>query len=137
LLNEFGRERLKKQAVPVVPHLACHPHQSYVKAVALPKVAKVRSKFKDLVKQPPTTAAHAAARERSFPATVCQRLAQTQLEAMKSRKTIGGFDLLPFVSDFVVSVFLAPPQLGDPEIGKKRSERCSFVWLAYRPRKQF
>ncbi len=30
--------------------VACHPHQPYVRAVALPKVAKVRAKFKDLVR---------------------------------------------------------------------------------------
>jgi peptide-methionine (S)-S-oxide reductase len=32
--------------------VACHPYQPYVRAVALPKVAKVRAKFKDLVKPP-------------------------------------------------------------------------------------
>jgi peptide methionine sulfoxide reductase msrA/msrB len=32
--------------------VACHRYQSYVRAVALPKVAKVRAKFKDLVKPP-------------------------------------------------------------------------------------
>lgn len=31
-------------------YVACYPHQSYVKAVALPKVDKVRAKFKDLLK---------------------------------------------------------------------------------------
>ena len=32
--------------------VACNPHQPYVRSVALPKVAKVRAKFKDLVKSP-------------------------------------------------------------------------------------
>jgi peptide methionine sulfoxide reductase msrA/msrB len=31
-------------------YVACYPHQPYVKSVALPKVAKVRAKFKDLLK---------------------------------------------------------------------------------------
>ena len=33
-------------------YVACHPQQPYVRAVALPKVAKVRAKFKDLIKPP-------------------------------------------------------------------------------------
>ena len=33
-------------------YVACHQNQPYVRAVALPKVAKVRAKFKDLVKPP-------------------------------------------------------------------------------------
>jgi peptide methionine sulfoxide reductase msrA/msrB len=33
-------------------YVACYPHQAYVKSVALPKVAKVRAKFKDLLKTP-------------------------------------------------------------------------------------
>ena len=33
-------------------YVACHLQQPYVKSVALPKVAKVRAKFKDLVKSP-------------------------------------------------------------------------------------
>jgi peptide methionine sulfoxide reductase msrA/msrB len=31
-------------------YVACYPHQPYIKSVALPKVAKVRAKFKDLLK---------------------------------------------------------------------------------------
>jgi peptide-methionine (S)-S-oxide reductase len=34
-------------------YVACNPHQPYIRSVALPKVAKVRAKFKDLVKTPP------------------------------------------------------------------------------------
>ena len=33
-------------------YVACNLHQPYVQAVALPKVKKVRAKFKDLVKPP-------------------------------------------------------------------------------------
>jgi peptide methionine sulfoxide reductase msrA/msrB len=41
-------------------YCALNPHQPYVRAVAMPKVAKVRAKFKDLLK-PAETAPHAAA----------------------------------------------------------------------------
>jgi len=36
-------------------YVACHLQQPYVRTAALPKVAKVRAKFKDLVKTPQTT----------------------------------------------------------------------------------
>ena len=36
-------------------YVACNLQQPYIKAVALPKVAKVRAKFKDLVKMRETT----------------------------------------------------------------------------------
>ena len=38
-------------------YVACHLRQPYIESVALPKVAKVRAKFKDLVKKPQPTAA--------------------------------------------------------------------------------
>ena len=38
-------------------YVACHLHQPYVKAVAIPKVKKVRAKFKDLLKSPQEAAA--------------------------------------------------------------------------------
>jgi peptide methionine sulfoxide reductase msrA/msrB len=43
-------------------YVACNPHQPYIRSVALPKVAKVRAKFKDLVKTPQPAAATAADR---------------------------------------------------------------------------
>jgi peptide-methionine (S)-S-oxide reductase len=33
-------------------YTACHLHEPYIESVALPKVAKVRAKFKDLVRSP-------------------------------------------------------------------------------------
>ncbi len=33
-------------------YVACHRHEPYIESVALPKVAKVRAKFKDLLKKP-------------------------------------------------------------------------------------
>ncbi len=41
-------------------YVACHLHQPYVQAVAMPKVAKVRAKFKDLLKSPAEAAAASA-----------------------------------------------------------------------------
>jgi peptide methionine sulfoxide reductase msrA/msrB len=35
-------------------YVACNPHQPYIRSVALPKVAKVRAKFKDLLKSTQT-----------------------------------------------------------------------------------
>jgi peptide methionine sulfoxide reductase msrA/msrB len=43
-------------------YVACYPHQPYVKSVALPKVAKVRAKFKDLLKTSQPTAVKAESR---------------------------------------------------------------------------
>jgi methionine-S-sulfoxide reductase len=43
-------------------YVACHPGQPYVKSVALPKVAKVREKFKDLLKSPQPATANAGSR---------------------------------------------------------------------------
>ena len=40
-------------------YVVCHLHQPYVQAVALPKVAKARAKFKDIVKSPAEAAAGA------------------------------------------------------------------------------
>jgi peptide methionine sulfoxide reductase msrA/msrB len=37
-------------------YVACNPHQPYIRSVALPKVAKVRAKFKELLKKPEATA---------------------------------------------------------------------------------
>jgi peptide methionine sulfoxide reductase msrA/msrB len=37
-------------------YVACNPHQPYIRSVALPKVAKVRAKFKDLLKKPEAAA---------------------------------------------------------------------------------
>ncbi|MGO8690998.1 MAG: bifunctional methionine sulfoxide reductase B/A protein [Thermoguttaceae bacterium] len=42
-------------------YCALNPHQPYVRSVAMPKVAKVRAKFKDLLKPPPEAASRAAA----------------------------------------------------------------------------
>ena len=42
--------------------VACNLHQPYVQAVALPKVAKVRAKFKDLLKSPPDATIESGAR---------------------------------------------------------------------------
>jgi len=36
-------------------YVACNPHQPYVRAVAMPKVAKVRAKFENLLKPPQET----------------------------------------------------------------------------------
>ena len=38
-------------------YVACNLRQPYVKAVAIPKVAKVRAKFKELLKTPQEAAA--------------------------------------------------------------------------------
>jgi peptide methionine sulfoxide reductase msrA/msrB len=43
-------------------YVACHPQQPYIKSVALPKVAKVRAKFKDLLKTSQPAAAKAEGR---------------------------------------------------------------------------
>jgi peptide methionine sulfoxide reductase msrA/msrB len=43
-------------------YVACNLHQPYVQAVALPKVKKVRAKFKDLVKPPQEAASKSDAR---------------------------------------------------------------------------
>ena len=43
-------------------YVACYPHQPYVKSVALPKVAKVRAKFKDLLKSSQPAPSHAGSR---------------------------------------------------------------------------
>jgi peptide methionine sulfoxide reductase msrA/msrB len=44
-------------------YVACHRLQPYIREVALPKVAKVRAKFKDLVKAPQTAAKSAPSQE--------------------------------------------------------------------------
>jgi peptide-methionine (S)-S-oxide reductase len=42
--------------------VACNPYQPYVRAVAMPKVAKVRAKFKDLLKSPQEAASNSSVR---------------------------------------------------------------------------
>ncbi len=43
-------------------YVACNPHQPYIRSVALPKVAKVRAKFKELLKRPEAVESKSAVR---------------------------------------------------------------------------
>ena len=45
-------------------YVACNPHQPYIRSVALPKVAKVRTKFKDLLKTSQTAESNARSADR-------------------------------------------------------------------------
>ena len=56
-LNGFYPAEAKHQK-----YVACNLQQPYVQAVAMPKVAKVRAKFKDLVKSPQEAASKSGAR---------------------------------------------------------------------------